>query len=251
MPATAELDADQDRCYCPDCRMVVDADATQCPQCGAMFPAMHDRQGSYSLAFTRILLVPIAVVAISMAVFGCASLLFPGGWVNLFPAIFCLVIAVGLGHMARRLYTHPDSFWQADHEDEANLANWQRLAMEHLPQSRATALAAENHVDLWQRLKETVTETDQTPSSTAKTGEIFQYAWWCVAESGNPDLRSAVETFFYEDLPVYCDLEERLPIFLTPTQFQQLEPVFAACLTDEEFKDFRTRYLQRLDHDTE
>jgi hypothetical protein len=51
----------------------------------------------------------------------------------------------------------------------------------------------------------------------------------------DPDLRAEVETYFYEDLPVHSDLEEQIPAFVSPSQFQRLESIFTARLTEEEF----------------
>ncbi len=216
-----------------------------------MFPAIHDRQGSYPLVLTRVIVVPIAVMAISMAVFGCVSLFFPGGWVNLFPAMFLLVIAAGFGYVARRLYTHPDRVWPKFEKSEPNLARWQQLALEHLPKRQATILDAENHADLWQLLKELVATGGHNLAQTAQIEDIFRYAWWCVIESGDPDLRIEVETCFYEDLPVYSDLEERIPEFVTVSQFERLESVMSARLTDEEFESFRSRFFGSLERETE
>ncbi len=249
MGATAEWGDEQDRCYCPDCRKDVDADETQCVECGAMFPAMGDRQGSYPLAFARMIVVPITVTAIFMAVCLCVSVLFSGG--HLFEALFLAVIAVGLGHVARRLYTQSGSFWAEIEEGDANRPRWQRRALEHLPDRRATVLRAESHVDLWQLLKEDVAEGGHDPLGRTEIADMFRYAWWCVTESGDPDLRVEVETFFYEDLPVYSDLEEQLPAYLTPSQFEYLERVFAARLTEEEFESFRLRYSDSIGRDTD
>jgi hypothetical protein len=212
-----------------------------------MFPALRDRQGSFSLALIRIVFVPIAVMAIASAVFACASLFFPGGWVNLFPALFFLAVAAGLGYVARRLYTHPDRLWPEVDDDEANLPRWQRLALEHLPESRTTILAAENHVDLWQCFKETVAEAGRKEEMDG----IFRYAWWCVTEADDPDLCAEVETLFYEDLPVYSDLEEQIPAFVSPSQFRHLESVLAVHLTEEEFQSFRSRYYEGLERNGE
>jgi hypothetical protein len=57
-----------------------------------------------------------------------------------------------------------------------------------------------------------------------------------------------VETFFYEDLPVYSDFEEQVPRFITPVQFGRLERTFAYRLSEEEFAEFRTRYYTRRAH---
>lgn len=251
MPESAESEGAQVQCYCPDCRRIVDAEATQCLECGAMFPALRDRQGSIPLALSRMVFVPIAVMAIASAVFGCASLFFPGGWVNLFPALFYLAVAAGLGYVARRLYAHSDRLWPEVGADEANLPHWQRLALEHLPESRRTILTAENHVDLWQCFKEAVAEVGQAPSRRTEVEAIFRYAWWRVTEADDADLRAEVEAYFYEDLPLYSDLEEQIPAFVSPAQFRRLESVFASRLTEEEFQGFRSHYSKSLEQNAE
>jgi hypothetical protein len=120
---------------------------------------------------------------------------------------------------------------------------WRELAIQHLPNLREVILAAESHVDLWQCFKELLAEAGVSESRRQEAESIYSYAWWCLAESGDQELSVAVETYFYEDLPVYSDFEEQIPVFIKPSQFQRMERAFAYRLSDEEFEDFRSRFV--------
>jgi hypothetical protein len=120
---------------------------------------------------------------------------------------------------------------------------WRELAIEHLPTLRNVILAAGSHVDLWWAFKERLAEARTTECRKAEVGSIYGYAWWCVANSGDGDLATEVETYFYEDLPVYTDFKEQIPLFINPSQFLRLESCWRHRLTDEEYSDFRSRYF--------
>lgn len=123
------------------------------------------------------------------------------------------------------------------------VCRWRELAMQHLPDLREVIRAARSHVDLWQMFKERLAEAGISESHRADVESIYKYAWWCIAESNDADLPTEVESYFYEDLPVYSDFEEQVPLFITPLQFERLERSFAYRLTEEEYADFRSRYL--------
>jgi hypothetical protein len=120
---------------------------------------------------------------------------------------------------------------------------WRELAIQHLPQLRETICTATSHVDLWQRFKELLAEAGVGESRRAEVASVYDYAWWCVAISGDEDLAAEVGTYFYEDLPVFEEFDEQMPLFVSPSQFQRLESYFRYCLNDGEFADFRSRYI--------
>ena len=100
---------------------------------------------------------------------------------------------------------------------------------------------------MWQLFKERLSENGVDEARIADTASIYNYAWWCVTDSEDPDIIAEVETFFYEDLPVYFDFEEQLPRFISLTQFDRLEPSFKYRLSDDEYAVFRSRYLDKRD----
>ena len=126
---------------------------------------------------------------------------------------------------------------------ESTRHRWRELAMEHLGSLQEIILAAKSHVDLWQSLKEFLSEAGTTESQRANIQSIYDYAWWCVAISGDDDLAVEVGTYFYEDLAYFSDFEEQVPLFITPSQFERLETHFRYLLSDEEYATFRTRFL--------
>ncbi len=69
--------------------------------------------------------------------------------------------------------------------------------------------------------------------------------------SGNEDLAAEVGTYFYEDLPVYSDFDEQVPLFVTPSQFERLEKYFRYRPTDEEYATFRSRFFAKCGKNSE
>ena len=128
-------------------------------------------------------------------------------------------------------------------EDEELVPRWRELALHHLPWCRETIASASSHVDMWWSFKELVSTIGTPESPTRVEAEsLFNYAWWCVADSGDEGLAVAVETFFYEDLAFHDDLKPHVPVFITPRQFERLEHSFRYMLDDDEFAAFRSRY---------
>jgi hypothetical protein len=128
------------------------------------------------------------------------------------------------------------------HPLESSRHDWRELAIEHLPRFRDVILAATSHIDLWKSLLDILSEAGTDESRRPETEAIYEYAWWCVALSGDVGLAAEVGTHFYEDLSFYSDFDRQVPLFITPSQFEKLEPFFRYRLTDEEFVDFHLRF---------
>ena len=107
--------------------------------------------------------------------------------------------------------------------------------MKHLPMYSELVSSASCHVDLWQELKELVADAD-TANGLESLRPIFDYAWWCVDESNDPDLTSAVESCFYQDLPAYSDTSDKINHFFDQHQFHRLRKSFASRVNEEEFQ---------------
>jgi hypothetical protein len=107
------------------------------------------------------------------------------------------------------------------------MADWRDLALEHLPQLKNVVQDASSHIDLWQQLKELLSEAGVDEARAGDVQAVYDYAWWCHAESGDPDLPTEVATFFYEDLPVYSDFWEQLPASSHPISSRRWRGVFA------------------------
>lgn len=122
------------------------------------------------------------------------------------------------------------------------MCRWRDLAIHRLPDLREAIAAARSHADLWWSLKELLAEAGVSESRRAEAESIYGYAWWCVADSCDPDLAAEVEAYFYEDLPVYPDFHEQVPLFISPMQFERLERAFAYRLSADEFAEFRSHF---------
>jgi hypothetical protein len=118
---------------------------------------------------------------------------------------------------------------------ESTKAIWRELALKHLPDLREVILAATSHLDLWRSLLELLSDAGTTESRKMEIQSIYEYAWWCIAVSGNEDFAAEVGTYFYEDLSAYSDFKKQVPPFVAPEQFKYLERYFRYRLTDKEF----------------
>jgi hypothetical protein len=125
---------------------------------------------------------------------------------------------------------------------KADCELWRELALQHLHGDRAIITSASSHADLWWCFKELLCDAGSGRPVDKGIEAIFRYAWWCVNDSGDEQLVAEVQTYFYEDLPVYDELAAQVPLYITPQQFERLEPVFRYRLTENEYAEFRCRY---------
>jgi hypothetical protein len=131
-----------------------------------------------------------------------------------------------------------------------SVCRWRDLAIQHLPGQREIIAAARSHADLWWSFKELLARTGVSESRKAEAESIYSYAWWCIADSDDPDLGAEVETYFYEDLPVYPDFQEQVPLFISPMQFERLQRAFAYRLSEEELDEFRLHFYRKQPKNT-
>jgi len=119
---------------------------------------------------------------------------------------------------------------------------WREVAHADLPELSTVITEASSHLDMWWALMDIVGEASTTGPPSATVESIFGYAWWCVAESDDEWLAAEVRTFFYENLPEYCDLEVQVPRYVTPWQFERLARAFRYHLGGAEYAEFSRRY---------
>jgi hypothetical protein len=128
--------------------------------------------------------------------------------------------------------------------NQTDCDRWRELALHHLPQLREIIDSASSHVDLWWSFKELVSQAGASEPRSADLESICNYAWWCITQSGDEQFVSDVEAYFYEDFPVYSNLERLVSIYIAPSQFERLESCFRFRLEEHEFTAFRHRYYQ-------
>ncbi len=124
------------------------------------------------------------------------------------------------------------------------MIDWAGTALKHLPQFNAVIQKSVSSVDLWWNFKEILADAGVDEARHKDVRAIYDYAWWCFAVSGDPDLSAEAEAYFYEDLPAYSDFEDQVPQFISPSQFQSLEEAFRYRLSEEEFEEFRRHYFE-------
>jgi hypothetical protein len=126
------------------------------------------------------------------------------------------------------------------------MCGWRELAVQHLPKLRELILIARSHIDMWQSLKELLSDAGVSEHRKDEVESVYDYAWWCVANSGDKFLATEVATYFYEDL-VFTDFNEQMPLYINISQFEQLEPSFRYLfgLDSEGYERFRAQYFTK------
>lgn len=113
--------------------------------------------------------------------------------------------------------------------------NWKTSAVDHLPQYRDIVERSRSETDLWQELKELIADCRTDSESLQRIAPIFDYAWWCVAHSGDSGLEAAARCCFFEDLPTYSDTQEKITPFLDPEKYRTLRSSLSARIDETVF----------------
>ena len=115
---------------------------------------------------------------------------------------------------------------------------WRAAALIHLPNLRPIVTTAKSQIDLWQSLKEYIVDHPKSASP------IFEFAWWCFMVDEGLSFRYEVEAFFYEDLPLFCDLRPLLLDFVSQSQFQKLSKSLSTRLSSDEFAQLQSDFYK-------
>ena len=96
-------------------------------------------------------------------------------------------------------------------------------------------------VDLW--LKFVDAHHDPIDEDTIRG--TFEFAWWSVTDSGDPDATTAAICHFFEDLPTDPRVRELLPQFMTCEQFLGMRELFRYHLSSDEHRQFVDDFVAR------
>ena len=124
------------------------------------------------------------------------------------------------------------------------MSAWRRVAIERLPEFRATIEEADSPMALWVELGLPF-ENAFRAGNEDLVRRFFRFAEWCIdtAHQQATDASTAAWCAFYEHLPRIAGLPEQLHRFLPHNRFLQVQDAFRYHTTDEEFARFRESYL--------
>lgn len=118
------------------------------------------------------------------------------------------------------------------------MSAWRRVAIETIPQSRTLIETSENVWRLWNELFLEFVRAHSDPVDDELIGQVHDYAVWCVDASDTQTYNAAVLSF-YENLPIYPEVRERMAKWMSPEEFSRADQVFRYFLkSDEEFDEF-------------
>jgi len=123
------------------------------------------------------------------------------------------------------------------------MSAWRRVALEMIPQCRKLIEQSENVSMLWIELHLAFERAYEEPKDAALIASIYRYASWCLKDSHNVNVQTAVVVAFYEHLPVGSQaVREEMPQWLSQEDFEGLRGPFHYFLSDKEFAAFEREF---------
>jgi len=124
------------------------------------------------------------------------------------------------------------------------MSQWRRKAIEMAPLCKAEAEAAEIPMALWVELHfQFENAYDAEPPDENLINQIYAYARWCLHESRNGDIFTAVVYAFYEHVLTHDKVRKDLPNHMSRKDFLGLDGYLAYHLTEQEFEKYQTEFL--------
>jgi hypothetical protein len=119
------------------------------------------------------------------------------------------------------------------------MSNWRKIALEKIPSQKQLIQSKEIDTSgmLWIELDMLLENKD-----FQEVGEIFNYAKWCLKESGNDNIRTVVFTHFYEHLLEKEHIRKILPNFISKGDFTELKDVFLYHNSEEDYEKYRKEF---------
>jgi len=122
---------------------------------------------------------------------------------------------------------------------------WRRVAIEKLPEFREIIEAAETigmlWIDLWLKFEDTY----EQPVDQDLARRVYEYAAWCLIESGDQDIQTTAALYFYEDLPTNEKTRRDMANHLTREEFFGLTEIFKYHLAEGEYEELEKEFLKQ------
>ena len=126
------------------------------------------------------------------------------------------------------------------------MVEWRQVALKLMPQCKRLIAEARNPMQLWIELELAFDKAYRNPKNPQLIRSIYDYAWWCIAESNNMDLSTAAVVSFYEHLPVAPGAWEEAHLYLNREEFEGLREVFKYFLEPHEQQPKFDQFLVAL-----
>ena len=127
------------------------------------------------------------------------------------------------------------------------MSAWRRIAIETLPEYRATLQVADSPMAAWVELNPGFEEAFRAGNEDLLL-RFFAFAEWCLATAPDQptDASTAAICGFYEHLPLVPGLAEELHRFLPRKRFYQLQEAFRYHTTEAQYIHLRKCFLANL-----
>jgi hypothetical protein len=117
--------------------------------------------------------------------------------------------------------------------------------MAQFPNRLAPIRRATSAYDVWFTLLEDLEGAyRESPPSIGVIDSIWRFAAWCFDPHRHRSVRNAVAVGFYEHLPHFGPARRDLPQRVSRDAFLELLSAFRTTLTDAEFREFVSEYLE-------
>jgi hypothetical protein len=131
------------------------------------------------------------------------------------------------------------------------MSAWRKAALQFLPEYRNIIEAAPQVMGAWVELSgkfQSAYEEKKVDRDIIR--RFYAFARWCVEHPSTSseaqfDPPTAAIVCFYEHLPTIPKALEDITIYLTPTEFKCLEPVFSYHGTESQIAVLRAKYGQK------
>lgn len=133
------------------------------------------------------------------------------------------------------------------------MQEWQRKALELLPEMQDEILESENPMQLWIELSLCFDEAYEEPKNESFIRRVYDYENWCltqdaqtakrdVTERAENHLPTCVAVAFWEHIPTNKAAREDMPCWFSVEDVLASQDIFGYFLTDENFRDLIDMY---------
>lgn len=98
---------------------------------------------------------------------------------------------------------------------------------------------------LWVDLWHIFVAAHRPPADEATIKSIYEFADWCLADSGNADISTSTICHFYEHLPTEAIVRQLLPGYMSRQDFMGMSEVFKYHLSPDEHEDFLREFMDQ------